>query len=81
LADLLPERRDRILAVGWQGGYARAYCGVHYPSDVEASQRLAQAISRDVIASPQWRAFKQQLVEERQRLLAVPPAGLPLLTD
>ncbi len=81
LADLLPERRDRIVAVGWQGGYARAYCGVHYPSDVEASQRLAQAISRDVIASPQWRAFKQQLVEERQRLLAVPPAGLPLLTD
>jgi acid phosphatase (class A) len=81
LADLLPERRDRILAVGWQGGYARAYCGVHHPSDVEASHRLAQAISRDVIASPQWEVFKLQLVEERQRLLAAPPAGLPLLTD
>jgi len=40
-----------------------------------------QAISRDVIASPQWGAFKQQLAEERQRLLAAPPAGLPLLTD
>jgi hypothetical protein len=34
-----------------------------------------------VIASPQWEVFKLQLVEERQRLLAAPPAGLPLLTD
>jgi hypothetical protein len=33
------------------------------------------------MASPQWRAFKQQLVEERQRLLAAPPAGVPLLSD
>ncbi len=81
LADLLPERRERILPVGLQGGYVRAYCGLHYPSDVLASQRLAEAIGRDVIASPQWRAFKQQLAAERRRLLATPPAGWPLLTD
>jgi acid phosphatase (class A) len=81
LADLLPERRERVMAVGSQGGYARAYCGVHYPSDVEASQRLALAISRDVIKSPEWRSFKQQLADELQRLLVAPPAGLPLLSD
>lgn len=81
LADLLPERRERILAVGWQGGYARAYCAVHYPSDVKASQQLALAISRDVITSPEWRHFKQQVADERQRLLVAPPAGLPLLSD
>ena len=81
LADLLPERRERIMAVGSQGGHARAYCGVHYPSDVEASQRLALAISRDVIKSPEWRSFKQQLADELQRLLVAPPAGLPLLSD
>jgi acid phosphatase (class A) len=81
LADLLPERRARLLAVGLQGGYARSYCVVHYPSDVLASQRLAGAISRDVIASPQWQAFRQQLRPELGKLLVPPPAGLPLLSD
>lgn len=51
LADLLPERRERLLQLGRQGGYARSACLVHYPSDVLASQRLAEAVSRDVIAS------------------------------
>ncbi|KAF0653325.1 membrane-associated phospholipid phosphatase [Cyanobium sp. Copco_Reservoir_LC18] len=81
LADLLPERRERLLPVGLQGGYVRAYCAMHYPSDVLAGQRLAEAISRDVIVSPQWRRFRQQVAGERRRLLAVPPAGLPLLAD
>ena len=81
LADLLPQRRERLLAVGLQGGYARTYCVVRYPSDVLASQRLADAISRDVIASPQWRAFRQQVGPELEKLLVAPPAGLPLLSD
>ena len=81
LADLLPERQERLLQVGLQGGYARSYCGVHYPSDVLASQRLAAAVAKDVIASPQWQTFKQQLKPELQKLLVAPPAGLPLLTD
>ncbi|MEA5390766.1 phosphatase PAP2 family protein [Cyanobium gracile UHCC 0139] len=81
LADLLPERRERLLPVGHQGGDVRAYCGLHYPSDVLAGQRLAEAFSQEVIASPQWRNFKQQVARERLLLLAVPPAGLPLLAD
>jgi acid phosphatase (class A) len=81
LADLLPQRRERLLSVGSQGGFARSYCLVHYPSDVLASQRLSAAISRDVIASPQWQAFRQQLQGELGKLLVPPPAGLPLLSD
>ena len=81
LADLLPERRDRLQQVGQQGGFARSYCVVHYPSDVLASQRLAEALSRDVIASPQWQAFRRQLRPELAKVLQAPPAGLPLLTD
>jgi len=81
LADLVPERRERLLQAGRQGGYVRVYCGVHYPSDVMASQRLAEAISKEVIASPQWQTFKQQVLADRQRLLVVPEAGLPLLTN
>ncbi len=67
--------------MGLQGGHVRAYCALHYPSDVMAGQRLAEAISRDVIASPQWRRFKQQVAGEHRLLLSVPPAGLPLLAD
>ncbi|MBM5800096.1 MAG: phosphatase PAP2 family protein [Cyanobacteria bacterium K_DeepCast_35m_m2_023] len=79
LADLLPARRERLLAVGMQGAYARPACLVHYPSDVLASLRLAEAASRDVIDSPQWQEFKRQVQPELQHLLVAPPAGLPLL--
>ena len=81
LADLLPERRQRLLQVGLQGGFARSTCGVHYPSDVLASQRLGEAISRDVIASPQWQRFKEQSRPALQSLLSPAPAGLPVLID
>lgn len=81
LADLLPERRERLLQVGRQGGYARVYCGVHYPSDVIAGERLARAITADIIASPQWQSFRNQVKPELAKLLQFPPAGLPLLSD
>ena len=77
----LAQEQKLVEQVGLQGGYARNYCGVHYPSDVLASQRLAIAISKDVIASAQWKSFKEQLKPELQKLMVAPPAGLPLLTD
>ena len=80
LADLLPQRRQRLLSMGQQGGYARAYCQVHYPSDVLASERLARAISKDIIASAQWQAFRRQVAAELPALLQPPPGGLPLLS-
>ena len=63
-----------------QGGYARAYCQVHYPSDVLASERLARAISKDIVASAQWQAFRRQVAVELPALLQPPPGGLPLLS-
>ena len=80
-AGLIATPAPGLEQVGLQGGYARNYCGVHYPSDVLASQRLAIAISKDVIASAQWKSFKEQLKPELQKLMVAPPAGLPLLTD
>ncbi|MEB3170110.1 MAG: phosphatase PAP2 family protein [Synechococcaceae cyanobacterium] len=81
LADLLPERRQRLLAVGLHAGASRVMCGVHFPSDVEAGQRLGAAAAAQVIASPQWRAFRDNpgIQSELQRLRAVPEASLPLL--
>jgi acid phosphatase (class A) len=81
LADLLPQRRERLLPVGEQGAYARATCALHYPSDVLASQRLAEAISRDVVASPQWRTFKELLKPEIDKINKTSAASLPLLSN
>jgi len=53
LADLVPERRERLVAVGSHGGNSRVLCGVHYPSDVQAGQRLGVAAAAQLIASPQ----------------------------
>lgn len=78
LADVLPERREPLLAVGLHGGASRVICGVHYPSDVEAGQRLGLAAAQQVIRSDQWRAFlanpavQQELRELRAAALNRP---------
>jgi acid phosphatase (class A) len=81
LADLLPERRARLVAVGSHGGNSRVLCGVHYPSDVQAGQRLGVAAAAQLIASPQWRAFKADpaVIAEVEAIRQVPDRALPQL--
>lgn len=81
LADLLPERRARLLAVGRHAGNSRVFCAVHYPSDVEAGQRLGAAAAVQLIQSPQWQAFKRsaELQAELDAVRRVPDAALPEL--
>jgi acid phosphatase (class A) len=81
MADLVPDRRERLRQVGLQGGANRVLCGVHYPSDVAAGQRLGAEAARQIIASPQWRAFRQdpRLQQELGRLRNVPDGQLPML--
>jgi len=56
LAELAPDRREALLIQGRQIGYDRVIGGVHYPSDVEAGQRLAQAFITTWLADPKHRA-------------------------
>ena len=81
LADLVPERRMRLLEVGRHGGNSRVLCGVHYPSDVQAGQRLGVAAAAQVIASPQWKAFKADpaVIAEVEAIRKLPAAALPEL--
>lgn len=81
LADLLPERRERLLELGQHGGANRVMCGVHYPSDVQAAQRFALAASAQIIASPQWQRFRRDpaLEAELQSIRDAAPQALPLL--
>ena len=82
LADLAPEpeRRERLLAVGRLGGTSRTVCGLHYPSDVEAGQRLGEAAAQQILNSPQWQNFKQNpaVKQEIEKIRQVPASRLPL---
>jgi acid phosphatase (class A) len=79
LADLVPERRERLLAVGLLGGTSRNICGLHYPSDVEAGQRLGEAAALQILTSPQWQRFKQNpaVQQEIDKIRQVPVSRLP----
>ncbi|WP_306591002.1 phosphatase PAP2 family protein [Geothrix sp. 21YS21S-4] len=57
LAELAPERRDALLVRGRQVGVDRVIGGVHYPSDIEAGQRLALKLASEWLAKPQNRAL------------------------
>ena len=81
LADLLPERRERLLAVGRQGMAARVTCGMHYPSDVEAGQRLGEAAVKQILLSPEWQRFKRSVQPEVKALMTPPAAGMPVVYD
>ena len=79
LADLVPERRERLLAVGLLGGTSRTMCGLHYHSDVEAGQRLGEAAALQILNSPQWQQFKQipAVQQDIEKIRQVPASRLP----
>jgi hypothetical protein len=58
LAELAPApaQRRALLEAGRQKGYDRVLCGVHYPSDVIAGQRLGDAIADVILADASFRA-------------------------
>ena len=56
LIDLIPERRDDILARADNFARNRLVCGVHYPSDVQASKLLAYAMHAIMSQNPTYQA-------------------------
>lgn len=54
LAEIVPEKRVEILARADDYAHNRLVCGVHYPSDVEASRRVAYAVFGYMMATPRF---------------------------
>ena len=54
LIDMVPEKRDAILARAEDYGHNRLVCGVHYPTDVPASKLLAYTIHAIMEVSPEY---------------------------
>jgi len=67
LAELMPERRVAILARADDYAHNRLICGVHHPSDIEASRRAAYVTFGYMLATPK---FERDLEAAREELRA-----------
>jgi acid phosphatase (class A) len=65
LADIVPERRTEILARADEYAHNRLVCGVHYPSDIEASRRVAYAVFGYMLATAR---FQRDLAAAREEM-------------
>ncbi|MEB3185527.1 MAG: hypothetical protein VKM97_06545 [Cyanobacteriota bacterium] len=62
LAALVPERRERLLAVGLHGGGSRVVCGVALPNRCGAGLRLGRAAAAPLVGVARWQSFQQDPV-------------------
>ncbi len=67
LADLVPEKRDAILARAEDYAHNRLVCGVHYRADTEASRRVAYAAFGNMLTHSK---FQNDLAAAREELRA-----------
>lgn len=72
LAQILPEKSQQILARADDYAHNRVICEAHYPSDLEASRRVAYVMIAYMLATPRFqRDLAAARAETRQHL------GLP----
>lgn len=67
LAEIVPEKRTEILARADDYARNRLVCGVHYPSDTEASRRVAYVVFGYMLATPR---FQRDLAMAREEMRA-----------
>jgi acid phosphatase (class A) len=72
LADLLPDKKPVILAAARTIGWHRVQIARHYPTDIYAGRVFAQAIVREMKASP---AFQKDFAAAKAELTAAQAAG------
>jgi acid phosphatase (class A) len=74
LAEIVPEKRDKILARADEYAHNRLVCGVHHASDVEASRRVAYVVFGYMMATPK---FQSDLAAARAETRAKLGIGRP----
>lgn len=73
LADLLPEKREALLARAHRAAWGRVIGGVHFPSDVVAGRLLAAAFLAECRKNPAFRAALDGCRREVARLTSTSP--------
>jgi acid phosphatase (class A) len=66
-AELFPEKREAIQAIGRQIGWDRVLIGRHFPTDIYAGRVLGKAITSELAASS---AFQRDLAEAKAEIEA-----------
>jgi len=75
LSELAPDLKDALVARGLQIGDDRVLGGVHFPSDIEAGHKLAQALFDKFKASPDFQADLAKAKAEIAAARSAAPAG------
>jgi acid phosphatase (class A) len=73
LAQMVPELRDALFALGWEYGEARVISGVHYPSDVEAGRILGTMLVGVMQADRRFQADFEVARRELRSVLEIVP--------
>jgi hypothetical protein len=77
LSQVLPKRREPLMARGIAYGENRVICGVHYPSDVLAGRKVAVRFLEALRPNPELqRDIRCSVEEEAHKLDAHYPSGL-----
>ncbi len=63
LVQMVPEKQTQIMKRADEYAHNRVVCGVHYPSDVEASHRTAYVVFGYMLANPR---FQKELAAARE---------------
>ena len=64
LSEIFPEHKDQIMARGRLIGEDRLIAGMHYPSDVEAGQKLGEEIAKKLLDNPDFQIRLKQAKDE-----------------
>jgi len=71
LAEVFPNQREAILAIGRTIGWDRVLIGKHFPTDVMAGRVMGQAIVREMLSNP---AFQRDLAAAKAEAQAAQPS-------
>jgi acid phosphatase (class A) len=69
LANMLPEKKEAIMARAWEFGWNRVIGGIHYPSDIEAGRISGISIAQTIMQHDDYKAeFEAAKAELRTAL-------------
>ncbi len=72
LAQMVTDKAPAILARSREYASNRVICGVHYPADTEASQRVALVLMGELALSPRFQADLKEVVAELKSKQVIP---------
>jgi len=67
LAEIFPAKKDELLKRGLLMGEDRVISGIHFPSDVDAGQKLGDAIFEKLMADPTFATALQSAKDECEK--------------